>query len=229
MCIRDSLNITPDSFSDGGRYCDPDAAAARAEQMQEEGADLIDVGGESTRPGYTQIPAKEEIRRIVPVIRKLKSRLDLPVSVDTYKAEVAEAALLAGADMINDIRGLKYDPEMASLIARHGAACCLMHSRDVPEYGNLIRDMKKDLAESLRLAVSSGIGKDRILLDPGIGFGKTYEMNLEVLKNLGEFHELGVPLLLGVSRKSVIGLTLLIIRIYLTILGNMVIRATNAI
>ena len=176
--------------------------------MAEEGADIIDIGGESTRPGHQQISDEEEIARIVPVIRAVKRELDLPVSVDTYKSKVAAAAIEAGADLVNDIWGLKYDPEMAGLIARTGTACCLMHNKNTTEYEDFFLDMLRETAQCAELARAAGIPDDKIILDPGIGFGKTLEMNLETLHYLERFHELGYPMLLGASRKSVIGLTL---------------------
>ncbi len=206
--IMGILNVTPDSFSDGGRWNRLDAALAHGEAMVREGADILDVGGESTRPGYQAVPAEEEIRRVVPVIRALKERLDVPVSVDTWKAQVAEAALEAGADLVNDIWGLKGDPDMGRVIAAHGAACCLMHNREKAEYRELMPDILEDLRSSLELAAQAGIPRDRILLDPGIGFAKNREQNLEVLRNLGQLRALGFPVLLGTSRKSVIGQTL---------------------
>lgn len=206
--IMGILNVTPDSFSDGGRFNGIDAALAHAEQMIREGADIIDVGGESTRPGHTQISDEEEIRRIVPVIEAIKSRFDIPVSSDTYKSGVARAALDAGADLINDIWGLKYDPGMAPLIADRGAACCLMHNREQADYGRFLPEFLEDMKECVRLADEAGIAREKIILDPGVGFGKTYEMNLEIIDRLNILHELGLPILLGTSRKSVIGLTL---------------------
>lgn len=206
--IMGILNVTPDSFSDGGRFNGIDAALAHAEQMIREGADIIDVGGESTRPGHTQISDEEEIRRIVPVIEAIKSRFDIPVSSDTYKSGVARAALDAGADLINDIWGLKYDPGMAPLIADRGAACCLMHNREQADYGRFLPEFLEDMKECVRLADEAGIAREKIILDPGVGFGKTYEMNLEIIDRLNILHELDLPILLGTSRKSVIGLTL---------------------
>lgn len=202
------LNLTPDSFSDGGRWNTPDAACAHAQQMILEGADVIDVGGESTRPGHTQISEEEEIQRIVPVIELLKKRFDVPISVDTYKSRVAEAAISAGADMVNDIWGLKYDPRMAGVIKDASVSCCLMHNRADQQYEHFMQDVISDLRETIALAGQAGIGADKILLDPGVGFGKTYTHNLEVIRELGQFQSLGYPLLLGTSRKSVIGLTL---------------------
>lgn len=206
--IMGILNVTPDSFSDGGRFQNLDAALFHAKEMVRDGAALLDVGGESTRPGHVKISEEEEIERTAPVIEKLKEYFDVPVSVDTYKSKVAEAALQAGADLVNDIWGLKYDEEMASVIAKAQAACCLMHNRRKAEYTELMADICQDMKESVELAKAAGIKEERIMLDPGIGFAKTYEMNLRVLKQMGELKSLGYPLLLGTSRKSVIGLTL---------------------
>ena len=206
--IMGILNVTPDSFSDGGKFDSPDKAIAHVRRMIEEGADIIDIGGESTRPGYQQITEEEEISRTAPIISFIKSRFDIPVSIDTYKAPVARAALEAGADLINDIWGLKHDPDLASLIAEAGAACCLMHNRRQVEDGSLMEGMKRDLRETLAIAQAAGIPQEKIILDPGIGFGKTYENNLEAIYKLEELHSLGCPLLLGASRKSVVGLSL---------------------
>lgn len=202
------LNVTPDSFSDGGKFSQEDAALQHVEQMIAEGADVIDVGGESTRPGYQKITEQEEISRTVEIIKKIKQRFNIPVSIDTYKAKVAEAAIAAGADMVNDVWGLKHDDKMASLIAESGVCCCLMHNRKEPKYASFIEDLKSDLEETLHLAKEAGISQDKIMLDPGVGFAKSYQQNLEVIDRLGELKELGYPLLLGTSRKSVIGLTL---------------------
>ena len=207
--IMGILNVTPDSFSDGGRYDGLDRAMEHARQMIQEGVDIIDVGGESTRPGHVQITEEEEIARVVPVIRKLKEEFDIPVSIDTYKSAVAAAAIEAGADLVNDIWGLKYDPDMAGLIARTGVACCLMHNRDNTEYQDFLADFMKDMRECVEIAKKAGIEDDKIILDPGVGFGKTYEMNLEIIDKLEIMKELGYPVLLGTSRKSVIGLTLI--------------------
>lgn len=206
--IMGILNVTPDSFSDGGKYNRIDAALAHARQMAEDGADIIDVGGESTRPGHVQIPDEEEIERVAPVIEALKKELDIPVSIDTYKSRVARAAIAAGADLVNDIWGLKYDPEMAGVIAESGAACCLMHNREQTDYVRFIPEFLEDMRECVRLADQAGISREKIILDPGVGFGKTYEMNLEIISRLEVMHELKFPVLLGTSRKSVIGLTL---------------------
>ena len=200
------LNITPDSFSDGGKYNDLDQALYHVEKMITDGMDIVDVGGESTRPGYTQISAQEEIERVTPVIEAIKSRFNVPISLDTYKSEVAKAGIAAGVDMINDIWGLKYDENMAQVIAESGLPCCLSHNRKEMKYKNLIEEMFWDLEASLELASSKGIAYDKIILDPGIGYGKSYENNLEIIDNLQKFHSLGYPLLLGASRKSVVGM-----------------------
>ena len=202
------LNVTPDSFSDGGRYDSVNEALKRARQMILEGVDLIDIGGESTRPGYEPISDEEEIERIVPVIEAIKRHMDIPVSVDTYKSAVAKAAIEAGADMVNDIWGLKDDPEMAKVIAETGVACCLMHNRKTTDYKDFMTDCLEDLKESIAIAKAAGIEDDKIIIDPGVGFAKTYEQNLQVLKHFDQFKSLGYPVLLGASRKSVIGLTL---------------------
>lgn len=206
--IMGILNVTPDSFSDGGKFNQIDAALKHAEEMIGDGADVIDIGGESTRPGYTKISDAEEIDRVVPVIEAVKREFEIPISVDTYKSGVAEAAAQAGADLINDIWGLKYDAHMAEVIAKSGLACCLMHNRDNAEYRNFMEDMKQDLRETIALAKAAGIADDKIILDPGVGFAKSYENNLEAIRSLEELKELKYPVLLGTSRKSVIGLTL---------------------
>lgn len=207
--IMGILNVTPDSFSDGGKFNQIDAALKHAEEMIRDGADVIDIGGESTRSwGYTKISDEEETGRVVPVIEAVKKEFGIPISVDTYKSGVAEAAAQAGADLINDIWGLKYDPHMSEVIAKSGLACCLMHNRDNTEYRNFMEDMKQDLRETIALAKAAGIADDKIILDPGVGFAKSYENNLEVIRRLKEFNELKYPVLLGTSRKSVIGLTL---------------------
>lgn len=207
--IMGILNVTPDSFSDGGKFNQIDAALKHAEEMIRDGADVIDIGGESTRPwGYTKISDEEETGRVVPVIEAVKKEFGIPISVDTYKSGVAEAAAQAGADLINDIWGLKYDPHMAEVIAKSGLACCLMHNRDNTEYRNFMEDVKQDLRETIVLAKAAKIADDKIILDPGVGFAKSYENNLEVIRRLKEFNELKYPVLLGTSRKSVIGLTL---------------------
>lgn len=202
------LNVTPDSFSDGNHWNVLDKALMRVEEMLSEGMDILDIGGESTRPGYTQIATEKEIERVVPVIEAVKARFDVPVSLDTYKADVARAGIVAGADMVNDIWGLKYDKKMAKVIAEGNVACCLMHNRKEPEYSDLLSDMMQDIEESLAIAEDAGIGQKKIILDPGIGFAKSYADNMEVLRYMGNFREMGYPLLLGCSRKSVIGYAL---------------------
>lgn len=207
--IMGILNVTPDSFSDGGSYRTMDDVRCRVQQMIEEGADIIDVGGESTRPGVqTVLPADEEMARVIPVIECLSREFDVPLSVDTYKACVAEEAVKAGADLINDIWGLDFDPDMGAVIARSGASCCLMHNRRRAEYGDFLTECLEDMRHMAEKALAAGIAEDKIILDPGVGFGKTYENNLTVIQHLTDFHELGFPMLLGTSRKSVIGLTL---------------------
>ena len=202
------LNVTPDSFSDGGKYNCMDLALKHAEQMIQEGAAIIDVGGESTRPGYTKISDEEEIERTAPVVEQLKRNFDIPVSIDTYKSAVAEANAKAGADMLNDIWGLKHDARIASVARQYEMECCLMHNRENMEYQNFMEDMKADLRETIRIAKEAGIADDKIVLDPGVGFAKSYENNLEAIRRVGELKELGYPVLLGTSKKSVIGLTL---------------------
>ncbi|MBR2046198.1 MAG: dihydropteroate synthase [Agathobacter sp.] len=206
--IMGILNVTPDSFSDGGKYHKIDTALKKAEEMIKDGAAILDIGGESTRPGYTPVSETEEMERVLPVIEAVKERFSIPVSVDTYKSNVAEAAILAGADLINDIWGLKADPKMAEVIAKYQVACCLMHNRTSIEYVNFLDDVLQDLQETLNLAKEAGIPESKIILDPGVGFAKDYEQNLEVMRNLRKIKELGYPVLLGSSRKSVIGLTL---------------------
>jgi dihydropteroate synthase len=203
--IMGILNITPDSFSDGGKYKTMDAALRQAEDMLREGADIIDVGGESTRPGHEPVDAAEETARVVPVLEAIRQRFDTPLSVDTYKASVAEAAVLAGADLINDIWGFKADPAMAKTASRLGVACCLMHNRHDMDYGDFIPDMLDDLRGSISLALEAGVREDRIIIDPGLGFAKNYEHNLIVMNNLEKLLLLGYPVLLGASRKRFVG------------------------
>ena len=202
------LNVTPDSLSDGGSYTSIDKAMEQTEKMIQQGADIIDVGGESTRPGHVQIGDEEEIKRVVPVIREIKKKFDIPVSIDTYKSAVAKAALEAGADLLNDIWGFRYDEKMAELAAEYDVPVCLMHNRDNLDYDDFMEDVKKDLQISLDIAEKYGVKKENIMLDPGVGFGKTYEQNLMVMNHLEEIVDMGYPVLLGTSRKSVIGLTL---------------------
>lgn len=204
------LNVTPDSFSDGGKWLGMENALRHAGEMVRDGVDLIDVGGESTRPGYTEITEDEEIARVVPVIEALKSRFDVPISLDTYKSAVAQAGIRAGADMINDIWGLRYDDgAMVRTIAESGLPCCLMHNGRRISDGDICGRMCADLAETLELAQRAGIGRDRIILDPGIGFAKNYEQNLRAIRDVKKLREtFDLPVLLGCSRKSVIGTTL---------------------
>lgn len=203
------LNVTPDSFSDGGKYQDPDRAFARAIQMEEQGADIIDAGAESTRPGSTPISAAEELRRLVPVMKRLRGRLGIPVSVDTYKAEVAERALEHGAEIINDPSGLTLDPQLAKTVVQHDAGLILNHMRGRPEtwaklpplpdvMGTIIRDLEA----TVNRARSAGVDRSRIVLDPGLGFGKRKEQNSEILARLPELARLELPLMAGPSRKA---------------------------
>lgn len=206
--IMGILNVTPDSFSDGGQWNEMDKAMQHVQEMIDEGADIIDVGGESTRPGHIQITIEEEINRVVPIIKAIKERFDIPVSIDSYKSDVVEAALKAGADLVNDIWGLKYDKRVADLIVQYNVPCCLMHNRNNTDYNNFIEDMCNDLKESLKIAKEAGIHDEQIILDPGVGFGKTYQHNLMAINHLEKLVELGYPVLLATSRKSVIGTTL---------------------
>ncbi len=203
--IMGILNVTPDSFSDGGRYDTFDSALFHAEEMVREGCDIIDIGAESTRPGYTPVSDIEELNRLLPVLRAIKERFDVPVSIDTYKGGVARTVLLEGADMINDIGGLLSDDETARAAGETGAAYCYMHNRTNTNYGILLRDVFTQMEEGIKKALDAGVSPDRLMIDPGIGFGKTYEQNLVLLKHTAEFSGLGYPVLLGVSRKSVIG------------------------
>jgi len=206
--IMGILNVTPDSFSDGGKHNWLQGAVEYAGTMIEEGADIIDVGGESTRPNYTMISDKEEIDRVVPVIEAIRKNWDIPISIDTYKSEVAKAACLAGADLINDIWGLKFDSSMAEVVKTQGAAVCIMHNRKTVNYENFWSDFITDMKGSIEIALKAGINRNKIMVDPGIGFAKTREMNLYLLHHLGKMQEFGFPVLLGASRKSVIGTTL---------------------
>ncbi|MEK0317746.1 dihydropteroate synthase [Cohnella sp. 56] len=206
--IMGILNVTPDSFSDGGQYDSIEAAVRRAAQMAEEGADLIDIGGESTRPGHEPVTAEEEQRRILPVIEAVRREVRLPISVDTYRAETAERALAAGAHLLNDIWGLKHDPRMAGVAAEYGVPVILMHNRQRRDYQDFVPDVLRDLQESVALAQTAGIADDRIWLDPGIGFAKDYEDNLELMGRLDELNKLGYPVLLATSRKTFIRRTL---------------------
>ena len=207
--IMGILNVTPDSFSDGGKWDNIDAALKHTEDMIRDGAKIIDVGGESTRPGYTLISDEEEISRVVPVIEKIKENFDVPISLDTYKTNVARAGVEAGADMINDVWGLKWkDRDMADLVAKSKAAVCIMHNKDNISYSNYVEDVLAELKESIDIAHKAGVNDSQIVVDPGVGFGKDYEQNLLIIKYVDRLKELSYPVLLGTSRKSVIGLTL---------------------
>lgn len=204
--IMGILNVTPDSFSDGGRYTDLDRAVAHARVMIEQGADIIDIGGESTRPGHEPVDAAEEMERVLPVIRALRAAApDVLISVDTYKAAVAEEGLEAGADLLNDVWGLQRDPVMARVAARHKVPIVVMHNQVGIAYQDLIGDMLAYFRRSLAIAREAGLAEEQVIIDPGIGFGKTPLHNLEVLQRLAEFKVLGRPILLGTSRKSTIG------------------------
>lgn len=206
--IMGILNVTPDSFSDGGKFNSLEQALNQARKMVEDGVDIIDIGGESTRPGADYVTSEEEIKRIIPIIKAIKSEMDVIISIDTYKAKTAEAAILAGADIINDVWGLKKDKEMAKVIAKYNVPCILMHNRTDKPYKEVMRDVLSDLYESIFIAKENGIKEENIILDPGIGFAKTYEENLIVLNNLEKIVDLGYPVLLATSKKSVIGKTL---------------------
>ncbi|MFN2748259.1 MULTISPECIES: dihydropteroate synthase [Bacillus] len=203
--IMGILNVTPDSFSDGGKYNSIDRAVVHAKQMIEDGAHILDIGGESTRPGAEKVSLDEELARVIPVIEKLVQEIDAPISVDTYKAGVADEALKAGASIINDVWGAKADPEMAAVASRHDVPVILMHNRHERNYTDLIPDMMSDLMECVDIAKSAGVQDHHIILDPGIGFAKTYHDNLMVMNELERFKSLGYPLLLGTSRKRFIG------------------------
>ena len=206
--IMGILNVTPDSFSGDGLGTDVDSALNQAVRLVEEGADMLDVGGESTRPDSEPVSADEELGRVIPVIERLVGQVDVPVSIDTYKSEVARRALESGASMINDVWGFKKDNKMALVAQKHNVACCLMHNRIDKFYNDLIPDMIVDLEESIKIATDAGVAKDKIIIDVGIGFAKTLEHNLEIMKQLERFKVFGLPILLGTSRKSIIGLSL---------------------
>jgi dihydropteroate synthase len=196
------VNVTPDSFSDGGVNVDPEAAAAAAQRMIEDGAAIVDVGGESTRPGHEPVALDEELRRVLPVLERLEG---VPVSIDTSKAEVARRALALGAELVNDVTALRADGDMAEVVAESGAYVCLMHWDRQPDYDDVVADVATFLEVRLRFAVDAGIAEDRIVLDPGIGFGKTVEQNFELVRRLPELVALGRPVLVGFSRKSSLG------------------------
>lgn len=211
--IMGILNITPDSFSDGGLFYDRDSAIKQAEKLIEEGADILDIGGESTRPGAEEVPKEEEIKRVIPVLQLLRKKFDkILISVDTYKSEVAEIALSEGADIINDVSGLNFDPKLADVVARYKAGLVLMHTRGKPqdmqknlEYEDFMEEVLSYLSNSISRAFDAGIPKESLVIDPGIGFGKSFEHNIFLLKKLDEFRVFGLPILIGTSRKSFIG------------------------
>ena len=218
--IMGILNITPDSFSDGGTYQNLDEIIKRAKQMVEDGADIIDVGGESTRPGSTVVTLEEELNRVIPVIKRLVQEVEVPISVDTYKAEVARQAVEAGASIINDIGGAKFDPLMPEVMAQSGAYVILMHNRkpdmsqtdcittisgELTRYDDIVETVRDELKESIELVKAAGVSDDKIIIDPGIGFAKTVDKNIELMQRVSELHDLGYPILLGVSKKGSIG------------------------
>ena len=218
--IMGILNVTPDSFSDGGSYQHIDEIVKKARQMVADGADIIDIGGESTRPGSTVVKVEDEIARVIPVIKRLVEEIDVPISIDTYKAEVARQAVLAGAKIINDIGGGKFDPDMPDVMATSGAYVVLMHNRmpnmsetdcitaitgELTVYDDIVQDVMTELKDCVELVKAAGVSEDKIILDPGIGFAKTVEGNVELMRRVGELHSLGYPLLLGVSKKGTIG------------------------
>lgn len=198
------LNITPDSFSDGGQFTEQDAAVRHAVQMVRDGAHIIDIGGESTRPGYTPVSTENEINRVQPIIAEIDRLVDIPISIDTFKAKTAEKAIEAGASILNDIWGAKKDPDMAAVAAEKKVPIILMHNREQMNYENFMRDCLQDLYESITIAKKAGVPDDQIILDPGIGFAKTMEQNIEMMQNLDRVAALGFPVLLGTSRKRII-------------------------
>jgi len=210
--IMGVLNLTPDSFYDGGRYLDKEKAIQQALAMVKEGADIIDIGGESTRPGAEKISVKEEINRVIPVLKAIRKEIKIPISVDTYKSETAEAALIEGADIVNDISGLRFDKKMAKIIARYNAGVVVMHIKGTPKtmqlnpvYEDLVSEIKEHLEKSIKIALENGINFNKIIIDPGIGFGKRLEDNYVIINKLEEFKIFGRPILIGLSRKSLIG------------------------
>lgn len=210
--IMGVLNLTPDSFFDGRMFPEPEAAVQHAFRMEAEGADIIDLGGESTRPGAQAVPLKEEFKRVLPVLKRLSGRLKVPISIDTYKSEVAERCIQCGAEMVNDISGLYFDPRMKEIVARHQVPVIVMHikgtPRDMqkdPQYRDLIGEILSFFRESISRADAAGVPADKIIIDPGIGFGKSFAHNLDILKGLESFKVLGKPIMVGVSRKSFLG------------------------
>lgn len=210
--IMGILNVTPDSFSDAGQYYQIDRAVNHALEMENVGADIIDIGGESTRPGSTPVPLEEELERVIPVISAIRDKSDIPISIDTYKSRIAKQAIESGANMVNDISALRFDEEMKYVVAEEGIPIVLMHMQgeprnmqDNPVYDDVVKDIISFLDQRIQEAIDAGISKDNIAIDPGIGFGKTLEHNLEIIKRLEEFTVLRLPILLGTSRKSFIG------------------------
>ncbi|MBV7509262.1 dihydropteroate synthase [Bacillus sp. sid0103] len=203
--IMGILNATPDSFSDGGKFNHVDIAVERAKEMVANGADIIDIGGESTRPGFATVPAEEELKRVIPIIKAISEHVQVPISVDTYKAEVAKQAIEAGAHLINDVWGAKADDKMGQVAAAYGVPIVLMHNRHDPNYQVFMRDVINDLYESIAIVKKAGVKDEQIILDPGIGFARDYQENLLTMQNLDTFVKLGYPVLLGTSRKSMIG------------------------
>jgi len=206
------LNLTPDSFSDGGAYADCGAATDRALEMEAEGADIVEIGAESTRPGARAVPADVELSRLLPVLERLAPRLRVPIAIDTYKSQVARVAIGLGAQVINDVSALRFDPELVEVVAAANAVLVLMHMRGTPEImqkmetsPDILADIERDLADAVRRAIAAGVCVQKIILDPGIGFGKTLEQNLEIINGLGRLSNLGYPLMLGTSRKGFIG------------------------
>jgi len=200
------LNVTPDSFSDGGRYTTVESAAAKAAQMVADGADMVEIGGESSRPGHVKIGAEQEMERVLPVLQALRKEIDVPIAVDTYKASVAEAALQHGAAVINDVHRFRLDPGLAAVCAKFNAVCCVMHNRGDTNYGDFLRDVAEDLKDSTDMLIRTGVDPGRIIVDPGVGFAKSAEQNLEVLRNVNMFAKvLPFPVMIGTSRKSFMG------------------------
>lgn len=204
--IMGILNITPDSFSDGGDFVDIDEAVQHARQMVEEGADIIDIGGESTRPGSAEVTEEEELRRVIPVIKRLSKEIDVPISIDTYKAKVVEQAIQAGAVIVNDVWGMQKDPKMPAVVAKYQVPVIMMHNQVGTDYSrDIMEEISIFLRHSLELGLKAGVKLENMMIDPGIGFGKTAEQNMVVMARLGELNDLGCPILLGTSRKSFIG------------------------
>ena len=212
VLIMGILNVTPDSFSDGGKFMDPSLAVAQAQKMVDQGADIIDIGGESTRPGAEEVDEKEEIARIRPIVQAIGKGIDIPFSIDTRKASVAQVALDCGASMVNDVSALRDDSRMGTIVQESGACVVLMHRQgpsatmqNAPQYRDVVEEVKSFLSQSMTMALSKGISPDRMIIDPGIGFGKTCGHNLEILANIGRFLQLEQPLMIGLSRKAFIG------------------------